>query len=274
AVASDYNAQHLTLNTPIEALHHAIGFRRVGPRRAMLHAQALARPLEAVSREAGAPIGQHVRDLEGKGLDGLLQEGHGAALSLVVLDREVHEAGGTIDGDIEVPLAALTVSRAQLGQVLHVHVHETKIVRLEAAMRSAGAISRWQAAQALSFQDAVDRVAIEMRQEVADHKGEVIQGKAGGTPQGADNGALFIRGFPRELVRAAGVVLAVGRPALTPLADGLSRDAIALSQDSGWLLGSSDLGADGRGGAGLRVDRWHQDLLARGGWQSRSKRQA
>ena len=67
---------------------------------------------------------------------------------------------------------------AQLGQVLPVHVHEAEIVLLEAAMRSAGAISWREAAQALGFQDAVDRVAIEMRQKGGDHKGEVIQRKA------------------------------------------------------------------------------------------------
>src|SRR5215207_5208504 len=53
---------------------------------------------------------------------------------------------------------------------------------LEAAMRSAGAISRREAAQALGVQDAVDRIAIEMRQKVGDHKGEIIQRKAGCTP--------------------------------------------------------------------------------------------
>jgi hypothetical protein len=92
------------------------------------------------------------------------------------------EAGGTIDGHIQGPLAALAILGAQRGQVLHVHVHEAEIVRLEAALRSAGAISWREATQALGFQDAVDRVAIEIRQEMSDHKGEVIQGKARRTP--------------------------------------------------------------------------------------------
>src|SRR5437870_13746922 len=104
-------------------------------------------------------------------------------------------------------------------------MHKAKIVLLEAAVRSAGAISRREAAQALGFQDAVDRIAIEMRQEMSDHKGQVIQRKAGGPPQRADNGALLLTGLPGQLVRAAGVVLAVGRTALAPLADRLSRDA-------------------------------------------------
>jgi len=176
-----------------------------------------------------------VRDLEGEGPDRLLPECHRAALGFVVLDREVDEAGGAVDGDIEVALAALAILGAQLGQVLHVDVHETEIVVLEGPVRLARPACGRQAAQALGFQNAVDRVTVEMRQEMRDHKGEVIQRKARRTTQRADNGPLLLTGLPRELVRAAGAILTVRRPALAPLADGLGRDAIALRQDTGWL---------------------------------------
>src|SRR4051794_20623455 len=128
---------------------------------------------------------------------------------------------------------------------------EAKIVVLEGPIWLPGAACGRQTAQALGFQDAVDRVSIEMRQKVANHKGEVIQRKARGTTQSADNGALLFGGFPRQLVRAAGVVLTVGRTALAPFADRLGRDAIALRQDSGWLPRSRNLGPDRRGGASL-----------------------
>src|SRR4051795_5902420 len=82
-------------------------------------------------------------------------------------------------------------------------MHKAKIVLLEAAVRSAGAINRREAAQALGFQDAVDRVSIEMRQKVGHHEGQVIERKAGRTPQGADNGPLFFCCFPGQLMRAA-----------------------------------------------------------------------
>jgi hypothetical protein len=98
-------------------------------------------------------------------------------------------------------------------------------------MRSAGAISRRETAQTLGFQNAVDRVTVQVGQEVRDHKGEIIERKAGGPPQRARNGPLFVRGLPGQLVRPAGAVLTVRRTALTPLADGLGRDAIALSQE-------------------------------------------
>ena len=261
AVAGDGNAEHLALDASVEALHHAIGFGRVGPCRAMLHAERSARRLEAIGREAGAAVGQHMGDLEGKGPDRLVQEGHRRGGRLIILDREMDEAGGAVDGHVQIPLAALAILGAQLGQVLHVHVHEAEIVVLEGPVRLAGAACGRQTAQALGFQNAVDRVSIEMRQEVGDHKGKVIQRKTRRTPQRTDNGALLLGGFPRELVRAAGVVLAVARTALTPLADGLGRDPIAAGQHARGLGGAGDLGPHGGGGAGFRMDRRHQDLL-------------
>ena len=100
-------------------------------------------------------------------------------------------------------------------------MHEAKIVLLEAAVRSAGAINRREAAQALGFQDAVDRVSIEMREKVDHHEGQVIERKAGRTPQGADNGPLFFCCFPGSLCGG-----------LAPLADGLGGHAIAAGQNT------------------------------------------
>jgi hypothetical protein len=42
-------------------------------------------------------------------------------------------------------------------------------------------VSGQQVAQPLRFEDAVDGVSIEMRQEVRDHEGEIIERKAGRT---------------------------------------------------------------------------------------------
>ena len=64
--------------------------------------------------------------LEGEGRDRFFQEGHGAALGFIILDGEMDEAGGAVDGDIEIPLAALAIGGAQLGQVLHVDMHEAE----------------------------------------------------------------------------------------------------------------------------------------------------
>src|SRR4051794_39958250 len=101
-MAGHRDPQRLGLNASVEALHHAIGFGRVGPRFAVLHPERPAGRLEPVSREAGAAVREHMGDLEGKSLDGLRQEGHGATRGFVVLDREMDEAGGAVDGDIQV----------------------------------------------------------------------------------------------------------------------------------------------------------------------------
>src|SRR5918998_991705 len=73
-------------------------------------------------------------------------------------------------------------------------------------------------ARTASFRKAT---AVEMRQKVRDHEGEVIQGKAGGLAQGADDRPLLVRGLPGQLVRPAAMVLAVLGPAFAPLADSL-----------------------------------------------------
>ena len=89
---------------------------------------------------------------------------------------------------------------------------------------------RRQAAKTLSLEDAVDRVPVQMRQEMADHEGEVIERKAGGLPQSTDDRALLLGGFPGQLVRPAAMVLAVIGPALAPFADGLGADPEAFGQ--------------------------------------------
>ena len=97
-------------------------------------------------------------------------------------------------------------------------------------------LRRRQAAQPFGLEDAVDRIAVEMRQEVRDDEGEIIERKAGGLAQGADDGPLFLGGFPGQLVRPAAVVLAVLSSALAPFADGLGAHAEALGQHARGLV--------------------------------------
>jgi hypothetical protein len=113
------------------------------------------------------------------------------------------------------------------------------------------------AAQARRLEDAVDVVPVEVRQEVGDDEGEVVEREAGGAAQLADHGALLLARLPGQPARAAGAVPAALGPAPAPLADGLGADAVApASTPSARRAG--DLGAHGRGGAGVRVDREHQ----------------
>src|SRR5215218_6071884 len=98
------------------------------------------------------------------------------------------KAGGAVDGDIEIPLTALAVAGAQLGQVLHVQMHKAEIIGLERTIRLPRSAWPRQAAQALGFEDTVDCVPVQVGQEVADDEGEVVEREAGCTPQSADDG--------------------------------------------------------------------------------------
>ena len=95
---------------------------------------------------------------------------------------------------------------------------------------------RRQTAQTLSLEDAIDGIAVEMRQEVRDDEGQIIERKAGGLAQSADDRTFLLGGFPGQLVRPAAMVLAVLHAALAPLADGLGAHAEALGQHAGGLV--------------------------------------
>ena len=86
-MAVDRDAEHLPLHASVEALHHAVRARRVGPCRPVLHLQLAAGRLEAVRHEAGATVGEHMCDPEGQSGKGLFQEGHRRGGGLVILDR-------------------------------------------------------------------------------------------------------------------------------------------------------------------------------------------
>src|SRR5918911_4144019 len=123
-------------------------------------------------------------DPEGEGLDGLLQEGDGPARGFVILDRQVDEAGGPINRDVEVALAALAILGAQLGQMLHVHMDEAKILGLERTIRLPRSAWPRQAAQALGFQDAVDRMAGGGGEKKGGYKRQGLPRGAGRPPPG------------------------------------------------------------------------------------------
>ena len=199
AVAGDGDAEHLPLHATVEALDHAVRARGVGLGLAVLDAELAAALLEALGREAAAAIGQEAGDAEGEGRDRLLQEGLGASLGLLVLDRQVHGAGAAVDGDEQVALAALAIRGPQLGQVLHVQVHETDLVLLELARRLLGLGRDRPAAQARGLEDAVDVVAAEVRQEVPNHEGEIVEREAGRPAQGAHHRPLLLARLPRQL---------------------------------------------------------------------------
>src|SRR3954467_15534195 len=96
---------------------------------------------------------------------------------------------------------------------------------------------------------------------MGEDEGEVIEREAGGAAQGADMARSSSAHLPGQLVRPRGAVLAVGRTALAPHADGFGGHTVAARPYAGALLRAGDLGADSWGGAGVRVDGEHQRAL-------------
>src|SRR5690348_12244144 len=175
----------------------------------------------------------------------------------------MHRAGTAVDGDVKIALAPFAIGGLQLGEVLDVDVHEAEVIVLEGALAFGGLRrGRFGAAiEARGLEDAPDAVAVEMRQEMCNDKGQVIEREVGDPAQHADNGALRLGCLPGQLVRPRRMVQAVCRTPLAPLADGLGGDAIALGEDAAALVGAGDLGAgDGRG-AGVRMDLPHRSDL-------------
>ncbi len=111
-------------------------------------------------------------------------------------------------------------------------MQEADLVFLERAVWFAGRVCRWEAVETLGLEDAVDGIAVEVGQEVGDHEGEVVEGKAGGATKGADDGAFLLAGLPGERTGSGRAVLAVLGAAPVSLANGLGGDAVAASKDA------------------------------------------
>ncbi len=151
-----------------------------------------------------------------------------------------------------------------------VDMHEAEVVVVERPLSLGRPVGRWSgpAVQPLAPQDAPDAVAVEMRQEMAQHEGEVVESEAGRTPQGADDGTLLLARLPGQSMWAGGMVEAIRDPALAPLADGFGADAVAPGQHAAGLSGAGDLGAGDRGGACVWVDVEHASPLSWYGGQA------
>jgi hypothetical protein len=99
-----------------------------------------------------------------------------------------------------VALARHAIPVPQRGQGLHVHVHEADLVVLELSMRAPGAIRGREAVEPFGLEDAVDRVPVQVRQDMREDEGEVVEREASGAAQRADDGALL---FARVWTRSA-----------------------------------------------------------------------
>jgi hypothetical protein len=63
--------------------------------------------------------------------------------------------------------------------MLDVQVHEAEVIILERAALPFALPGRRQVPEAFRLEDAVDRIPVEMRQEVRDHEGQIVEREAG-----------------------------------------------------------------------------------------------
>src|SRR3954470_15020602 len=86
--------------------------------------------------------------------------------------------------------------------MLDVEMDEAEVVVLERALAFGRLCRYWlgPAVEAFGLENAPDAVAIEMRQEMGDDKGQVIEGEVGDPAQRADNGALLLGRLPGQAV--------------------------------------------------------------------------
>lgn len=84
--------------------------------------------------------------------------------------------------------------------MLRSDMNEAEVILLEvtlAARRGRGGRRR-QPIEAFGLEDTPDAVAVEMRQEVGEDEGQVIERNAGGTPQLADDRPLLFGRLPGQ----------------------------------------------------------------------------
>src|SRR4051794_5073651 len=145
-----------------------------------------------------------------------------------------------------------------------VDVDKAEVVIFEAALTAFGSIwgRPWSPTKPFGPKNTPDAVTIEMRQKMCDHEGQVIQSEVSGLTQSADHRAFLFCGLPRWVVRSGGMIEAVLDTALAPFTDRLGADTIALGQDAGKFFRTGDLGAGGRGGAGIRMNLQHASFLS------------
>ena len=104
-----------------------------------------------------------------------LEEGFGAGGTLVGFNGHKHPACGPVDGDEQVAPLALVL---HLGQVLHIHVQETRLVALEGfvGLLGCGGLQGVQVAHTMAAHAPVKSRARDIgTQELSRHRQQIIE---------------------------------------------------------------------------------------------------
>lgn len=225
--------------SPVEALHHAVGLRMLGLGQSVLNAQRLAQriklmvsagvflaPPERPISELSAVVRQQRLDPERRRLVQRIEERSRGCCGLLALDGDEHPACGAVDGHEDIAPLCLIL---HLRQVLHVHVDVARLIGFEGLDLSVLDLGLRQAIDATPSQQSVQRRAAHRRlKELAHHRQQVVQRQAQVRAKVDDD--LFLAGVERGLQPMRCVAAVFDRCALEPLADGELAHAKALRQ--------------------------------------------
>ena len=257
--------QHL-LNPAVEAFDHAVGLRRTRPCQAVFNAQSLTQRVELMLTtcflyslakqpvgEFLAVIGQKRANPERRSARQRVQEGLCSGCRLAVLDCHEYPARSAVDGHEDVAPCALV---SHLRQVLHVHMHVTRLVGLERLVRAFGLVGHRKARMPASAQQPVQRRAAHRRlNELPDHGEQIVQRQ---TQMRTQVDHQFLLACVERALQAMRRVAAVGdRVSLAPFADRVARDVELPGKLVIAAGGILDRFADGgrRGGVLVQVDQ-------------------
>ena len=210
-------------------------------------------------REGLVVVGEDLLDLEGGGLDELVQKGARGAGRLVLADLQVDPPCRPVDGDKQIAPGAFA---GHLRQILDVHMHKARLVvleRLVGLVRSRLALllaqHRFQVVYAVSPQAAVQRRAAQIGvEELPGHHQQVIEGQQQQFTNRHNNRFLRLgQGGIQPMRTMRAIMHLITTP---PLGNGRLGDAEPSGErriaHARWRR--LDLGANLRGGSGVGVD--------------------
>lgn len=253
--------QHLR-QSPVEALHHAVGLRMLGLGQLVLDTQCLAQcielmfaagvllaPPEGPVGELPAVVRQQRLDLERRGPVQGIEERARSSCGLLALDGDEHPPRGSVDRYEDISSFGFVL---HLRQILHVHVDVARFIGFEGLDLGPLDLGFRQAIDATPTQKPVQRRSAHVAfDELPNHSQQVVQRKAQMRAQVDDD--LFLASVQRCLQPMRRVAAVFDRRALGSLADGELAHAEALCQLGLGAMGLLDRQPCGRHGRGVLV---------------------
>jgi len=243
-------------DTPVEALHHAIGSGRAWLGQAVFNVQCLAQLAKLVvarglaltagkqpADELFAVVSQNFLHLDRANLVQGLQERSCGSGRLVTLDLNKHPPGGAVNGYKQVPPAGFI---GHLGQIFDIDVDERRLVAFEGFVKFNGlfGLDHVEVANALATQATIKTRARGLRaKKLAGDGQQITQGQQQHLSEFDHD--LFLRGCGRGLPPLRGVGRVTKAVSAPPLVNGAFTHAITQRKSCSGLGASGHLNTGG-----------------------------